>query len=141
MMDDYIDHSLREIIEKEGNYKSWVYKCTNGIEYTCEVKRNPRSLHLCGYVLLTDDSDFFGVEYDDIPVNCHGGLTYGSQEKDFWIIGFDCAHLGDFQPGYNLSDGEYRNMDYVMNQCESICEQISIRSKSHRRTIKLQEIL
>jgi len=136
-----MENWLETLIKKEGNFKTWVYKCENGIEYTCEVKRNPRSLHLCGYVLLTDDSDYYKIDYDSIPVVCHGGLTYGSDQKEYWVIGFDCAHLGDLQPGYNISDGEYRTMDYVMNQCESICEQISIKSKAHRRTYKLNELI
>ena len=117
---------LKELIAKEGTYKKWVYKCENGIEYTCEIRRNPRGLHLCGYVLLTEDSDYYGVEYDDIRVDCHG---------------FDCAHLTDLQPGYDIHGGEYRTMDYVMNECESICEQISVKSKAHRRTYKLNELI
>ena len=132
---------LKELIAKEGTYKKWVYKCENGIEYTCEVRRNPRGLHLCGYVLLTEDSDYYGVEYDDIRVDCHGGLTYGSKDDDHWVIGFDCAHLTDLQPGYDIHGGEYRTMDYVMNECESICEQISVKSKAHRRTFKLNELI
>jgi len=137
-MGDY----LKEIIEKEGDFKTWVYKCENGIEYTCQIRRNKMSLHLCGYVILTEDSDYFGVDYDDIRVDCHGGLTYASDQGPYWVIGFDCAHLGDLQPGYEFGGaGEYRTMDYVTVECESICEQISNKSKSYNRTTKLNQLI
>lgn len=131
-----------ELIKREGDTKEWIYTCENGIDFKCYIRRVPRSGHLCGYVHLTQDNDYYGYEYDDIPVNCHGGLTYGSEHENEWVIGFDCAHLGDLQPFYTDMElygntGTYRDMEYVTFQCESICEQISIKSKSHQRTNKL----
>lgn len=63
-----------------------------------------------GYVALPPGHKYHGVEYDDIPVDVHGGLTYSSIYKKnsmgdgfewpedwegHWIIGFDCAHAYD----------------------------------------------
>lgn len=59
----------------------------------------------CGYVGLPKDNQYYGKEYDDIPVNCHCGLTYSSstlfcqEDKNTWWIGFDCGHACD---GFDL---------------------------------------
>ncbi len=137
---------IEELIKLEGNEKKWTYTCKNGLEFDCSIRRNPRGGHLCGYVTLTSDNDFYGKEYDDIPVHCHGGLTYASDHEDKWIIGFDCAHFEDLQPFYTDQDlwektRTYRDMQYVTEECESICEQISEKSKSHRRSFKIDTIL
>lgn len=55
--------------------------------------------HRCGYVGVGDQHPLFGVNYDDITILCHGGLTYGGFMDDmdpqtYWL-GFDCAHFGD----------------------------------------------
>ncbi len=139
--------TTHELIKKEGDTKEWIFTCKNGIEFKCYIRRQPRAGHLCGYVHLTPDNDYYGYEYDDIPVSCHGGLTYGSEHDDEWVIGFDCGHYGDYQPFYNETEWYngrntvYRDMEFVQKQCESICEQISTKSKSHHRTQKLNEIL
>lgn len=138
--------NIHKIIKQEGDTKEWVYTCNNGIEFKCYIRRVPRSGHLCGYVHLTPDNDYFGYEYDQIPVNCHGGLTYASEHNNEWVIGFDCAHYGDLQPFYTDmeiygNDGTYRDMEYLTNECESICEQIAYKSKSHQRSNKLNYII
>ncbi|MDD3039779.1 hypothetical protein [Bacteroides sp.] len=60
--------------------------------------------HRCGYVGLPKGDVYYGEDYDDIPVKCHGGLTFGKLSPDYPIkdegeelywIGFDCAHLND----------------------------------------------
>jgi hypothetical protein len=136
-----------DLIKREGDTKEWMYTCKNGISFTCYIRRVPRSGHLCGYVHLTTDSDYYGYEYDDIPVHCHGGLTYASEHDNEWVIGFDCAHYGDSQPFYNemewYSGGNsiYRDMEFVTKECQSICEQVSTKSKSHQRTHKINELI
>jgi len=137
--------SIKEKIKNEGDHKRWSYVCKNGFEFECIIRRNTRGGHLCGYVTLTPDNDFFGKDYDNIPVHCHGGLTYASDEGDKWVIGFDCAHYGDLQPFWSNqeiygSNGTYKDMDYVSKECESICEQISEKSKYIRRVAKLENI-
>ena len=71
--------------------------------------------HPCAYICLTQDNPFYKKDYDDIPIDTHGGLTfaddhiYGVEEysekykcivkttlhRD-WIIGWDYAHYGDY---------------------------------------------
>lgn len=138
---------ILDLIKKEGDKKEWVYISKNGIEFKCHIRRVQRSGHLCGYVHLTTDNDYFGLDYDNIPVVCHGGLTYASDYENDWVIGFDCAHYGDLQPLYTeqeiYSGGNtvYRDMDFVSKECESICEQISLKSKSHNRALKLNNLI
>jgi len=48
-----------------------------------------------GYVKLPAGHKYYGVHYDDIPVDVHGGLTYSEQEGDYWVVGFDTAHYMD----------------------------------------------
>lgn len=137
---------ILELIKLEGNYKEWVYTCENGLEFNCHINRNTRAGHLCGYVSLTSDNDFFGKDYDDIPVSCHGGLTYASDQGGNWVIGFDCAHYDDLQPFYTDQDiyGDnrvYKDMEFVTEECESICEQISEESKSQHRNHKLENLI
>lgn len=93
-------------IEKNWNYQN----------YHCIVKFTPLG-HRCGYVGLPKGCLFVGDEPEDIPVDCHGGITYAKERlhddgEDYiedpnvaWWIGFDCAHYGD-APDYGLV-GEY----------------------------------
>lgn len=63
--------------------------------------------HPCAYIELTKENKYYGKDYNDIPVKCHGGLTYSSERgiifsknnenhrNGFWI-GWDYAHLDDY---------------------------------------------
>lgn len=77
------------------------------------------------------------TKINDLKV--HGGLTYsGTDEKrgkDRWWFGFDCAHAGDFCPAcediaqLGLPTGwgdviSYRNLAYVIEQCEQLADQL-----------------
>lgn len=83
----------------------------------CLIVRGP-SGGLCGYVGVSEGHPYFGKEYGDCRVDCHGGLTFsdfcadsddpskhichipGPGEPDrVWWLGFDCAHLYDYTPG------------------------------------------
>lgn len=64
----------------------------------------------------------------------HGGITWADNRLPWedktptgWWLGFDCAHDGDLSPGYEnrfSSDGEYRDIEYVKAECESLASQI-----------------
>lgn len=63
-----------------------------GIEWkTC---RAPIYGAVNGYVRVPEDHPWHGLDYDDIDVDVHGGLTYA---RDGWI-GFDTLHFGDHWP-------------------------------------------
>ena len=58
-----------------------------------------------GYVILPEGHPFYEKHYDDIPVDCHGGLTFAEDSQSMskttggipngWMIGFDTARRGD----------------------------------------------
>lgn len=48
-----------------------------------------------GYVNLPKTHKWYGKQYDNIPVDIHGGLTYSGQDGESWRIGFDTVHLAD----------------------------------------------
>lgn len=94
-----------------------------------------------GYVLLPYNHPFYGVHYDDIDANVHGGLTFSDyfdverfpewvknreiggditmeNYKNFdkyWMIGFDTAHSGD---GLDTCP-----KSYVMSEATDLLEQ------------------
>ena len=94
-----------------------------------------------GYVLIPHNHPFYGVNYDELALDAHGGLTYGEKFKEtrflewvecreidgditrenfekfqnYWMIGFDTAHSGD-----NLDDC---SKVYVMNETNNLLEQ------------------
>ena len=75
----------------------------------------------CGYVGIPEGHKYYGMKYDEIPVDCHGGLTYfdsrlrGQEDKHTWWIGFDCGHSCD---GYDIEKLKeyYGNNKNVMEQ-------------------------
>ena len=56
----------------------------------------------CGYVAIPEDHPLYEVMYDDYEdfVNVHGGVTFTDRVPgiDGWLVGFDMAHAGDFDP-------------------------------------------
>ena len=62
-----------------------------------------------GYVIIPKGHSLYGIDYEDIDVNIHGGLTYGSsisesqqldipkEVEDGWVVGFDTLHYLDTQ--------------------------------------------
>jgi hypothetical protein len=62
-----------------------------------------------GYVVIPQGHPMYGIDYDEIPVEVHGGLTFASSvhdcinwpevkdmfEEGGWVVGFDTAHFYD----------------------------------------------
>lgn len=128
--------------DNEPDRKEWNY-----LGYPCLIVRGPMGA-LCGYVGLDSNHPWFNIaNYDDIPAEVHGGITYAAPCQDvichtgdgnlLWI-GFDCAHAGDIIPQmladnlkYGLlsgllTEGTYRDMDYVKDQVEILVKQAAI---------------
>ena len=141
---------LKELIEKEGDSLQWSYTCSNGVIIDCSIHRNGVKA-LCGYITLTPDNSLYGVGYDDLDLQAHGGLTYNSyDDNNNWVIGFDCAHYQDLSPYFLLNEeekysfgqiGTYRDMKYVKSECENLAEQASKFSKSIVRYNKISQII
>lgn len=100
----------------------------------------------CGYVSTT-----LRRKYDDFDIDCHCGLTFSNAlpeayaPKEPFYIGFDCGHSCDgidtklaydlglideatkemFEQSFSyLSDYPVRDVDYVVEQCKKIVNQL-----------------
>lgn len=137
-------------------YGEWVEEFDQ-IEFTYEyykcliirvVTREPLSVnenylggHLCGYVKIPKRHSLYDKEWDNMDIDCHGGITSNQRHEEHWI-GFDCAHSGDYVPSvekfrkenkihelfpiqkeFNMSP-VYRNIEFVMNECIKIVDQL-----------------
>ena len=86
-----------------------------------------------GYIGLPCWHPYYKMEYDNIPVSCHGGLTYGNLDEDenLWVIGFDTCHSGD--------NGIKWSKDAVRIECEDIVDQC-MNVKEAQRMLKLHKL-
>lgn len=105
--------------------------------YRLLAVKHPRMGHWCGYVGVPDTHEYHGKDYDDVPVEVHGGLTYASDRaprKDpdgLWYLGFDCAHCGDLIPGianyvgapYTDLGDTFKDLDFVKRECMALAAQ------------------
>lgn len=82
---------------------------------SCLIKRNHYGA-LCGYVGVPNNHPYYGVSYQDVDADVHGGLTYSDkcqdgdeahsichipapgEPDDVWWLGFDCGHASDLSP-------------------------------------------
>lgn len=112
-------------------------------DYKCFGKRNAMGFW-CGYVILPAGHSLIRDHYENIPLEVHGGLTYGKHHEDkSMTIGFDCAHLGDKKPSYNNQlvkeiildpilcsiileerEGTYKTIEFVQRECRKMVDQI-----------------
>ena len=126
---------LKEIVELEGDEKSFEYK-----GYKCHIRRVgiPYSGHLCGYIEIPSDHELYEMGYDEIEdkyqglLPAHGGLTFSDFVDNKHWIGFDCAHYGDLKPMYVPGFEIYRNdfdnykdMTFVENNLKKIIDFIT----------------
>lgn len=82
------------------------------------ILRGPASLR--AYLGIPKDHPLASLGYDDVPVECHGGLTFsgegGGEKCESWPegyhwFGWDYAHCGDFC-FYDLKyPGEHKSKD------------------------------
>lgn len=111
--------------------------------FSCFILRNSMG-NWCGYVGVPKTHPAYGLNYDFVDVNVHGGLTYADKcggaichvpqpgmPDDVWWLGFDTAHSGDYTPSMNkyrdgrLYDGEsYKDMHYTINETKQLAEQL-----------------
>jgi hypothetical protein len=94
-----------------------------GIYYL--IKQNPHMYSWLAYIKLPDKHKWVKKNYDDIPLDCHGGLTFKATvtgKENHWQgftkgtwIGWDYGHVGDFTDyGFAFSNDsvfKYNEMD------------------------------
>lgn len=115
---------------------------------------------LCGYVAVTAGHPDYEVNYNDVPAEVHGGLTYSDhcqgpichvpepgEPEDVWWLGFDACHAFDYSPGLATemallgnrqvrTPGEgatyetYRDLAYMQAEVESLAKQLAWAGKN-----------
>lgn len=128
-------------VERHGTYKGYDY-----------LVLMIHGLHYCAYVRLPKNHPYYNLPYDDIPIDCHGGLTFsqmtgfaplkkkvwksrflgsvwgGSWEyedinKGYWI-GWDYAHAGDYVPYMPNENDKKRTPDEIVLDAKHVIEQL-----------------
>jgi hypothetical protein len=124
--------------------------------FDCLIQRVEWSGHLCGYVAVPEGHPYFGKNYNDVPAEAHGGLTYSEHcnghichkadegSPEVWWLGFDCAHGGDlipssraldramgWRPGFRSTYDTYKTIEYVKRHVEQLAEQLSLAGKAN----------
>lgn len=61
--------------------------------------------HPCCYVQVPKGHEYYGKEWEDIDILCHGGITFSQTNTDCWI-GWDYAHVDD----------QYGADDFILNR-------------------------
>lgn len=82
---------------------------------------------------MSGDNPSDGARIDCV-MQVHGGLTYSNagiadfgEDRSLWYFGFDCSHYRDLSPAMPsmFQDGEYRDIDYVRAEIESLALQLA----------------
>ena len=99
----------------------------------------------CGYVGVPRNHPAYGVDYNDVAAEVHGGLTYSNkcveepkdksichipgvgESDDVWWLGFDCIHGGDAYPTQfpGMHNGSYKDQEYVTQHVTSLAAQLA----------------
>lgn len=110
---------MKNEIVKEFNY--------NG--YDCEIRKIGFGFDIgisdmcsewhCGYITILKNHKCLNniTDYQEIDIECHGGITFGENINDKeYKLGFDCNHGGDSM--------DYWDISKVTNEIKSICDQL-----------------
>ncbi len=110
----YQNRSITELLDS-GTY--------NGYEYAIVS----RGFHPCAYVKLPENHICYGLDCNDIPVECHYGLTYSADSLDVmpsdsgWWIGWDYAHCTD-QIG--KTEGKKWTTSEILTEVKQVIQQL-----------------
>ena len=102
-----------------------------------------------GYVGFTKNHPFYGLNYNDIDIDVHGGLTFSqfggeyhpefndNNEKLYWI-GFDCQHHDDLEKtnGSIYSWKCNKTPEYIANEIFRMVHQLIEKENVKRNSIK-----
>ena len=135
------EKGIKEKIEEEGNFKiifHYGFPCLVLRPYFLRLiskSLRDRPFYLCGYVGVPKGHPLYKKNYKDnkFPdLNVHGGVTFTGflspvSGKEFWFIGFDCAHAFDIISKFDiqLKSNIYRDMDYVSKEIKKLAKQIN----------------
>lgn len=103
--------------------------------FRCMVMRGP--VALCAYVGVQAGNPLYGKDYNEIDIDCHGGLTFSCEGdgeyrmEKYWWLGWDYAHSNDacFYH-YRSRDHEHQwTPDEVVAEFPAVIEQFKELSK------------
>lgn len=119
----YKNRSTPEILD-EGYYKQYHYAIVS------------LGSHPCAYVELPENNQYYGKDYDNIPIECHGGLTYSAygllptshpEYKNGYWVGWDYAHYMDYTffpiPDYECS-GQIWTTEQILSEVKEVINQL-----------------
>ncbi len=84
------------------------------------------------YVGVPSGHDLAGKSYDDIPLECHGGLTFadeggrGNWPAGWYWYGWDYAHSGDFMSFAPKLGGHRWTIEEVEAETRKVMDQLGI---------------
>jgi hypothetical protein len=101
--------------------------------------------HWCGYIYLPEHHPWYDLNLHNIEASVHGGLSYSQMQRNAtYAVGFDCGHSFDLVPSLEkylkedkvydqmkhntcskLFSRHYRNVNYIVNQTQSLANQAS----------------
>lgn len=105
--------------EKVGKYRILILNC---------------GYHPCGYVGVPLNHLLAGIDYDNLDIEVHGGLTFSAKgdgniwPENYWWFGWDYAHAGDYA-GYepllqNQLGGKKWTTEEIYQEALSVIEQL-----------------
>ena len=132
-------------VEVNGLSSIYILKLSRVTFNTDEESDDLLHLHYCGYVgipksnpLYAKVSDFGGnaykahtsLEEEELDIYAHGGITYtgGVKQwgKDYFFIGFDCAHMSDATGIRQIKGGAtFKSWEYVKKELDSLYKKLS----------------
>lgn len=110
----YFDNKIIKtpVILEKGTYKTFNYVI---VSY---------GTHPCCYVEIPKIHPYYHMHYDDIKIECHGGLTFSNYKsfdelpKRKYYIGWDYHHPGDYYlPATSLSGMLFDIHNELIQQC------------------------
>jgi|SRR5205809_80872 len=128
--------------QEEPDKFNWIDE-TTGLD--CMIVRNIELGNLCGYVGVPLNSKLANIDYNDLDIDIHGGLTYSNKcqglichdsTKEVYWFGFDCAHYNDLIPKFLeytthnksyfslFNNSTYRDFNYVKTQVIYLAQQL-----------------
>ena len=98
--------------------------------------------HPTAYIRIPENHKYYQVDYDEVDVDVHGGLTYGKDylhiendvKIDGWFIGWDYGHAGDYMGYYadeifNLAlykdDDKKWTTEEIAKEVRDVCYQLA----------------
>lgn len=127
MVGDLEPMKIRPMVYSLGIIKPEIlaHGCYNKIEYWVINYGN----HPCAYLGFPEGHKFYNKHYDDLEIDCHGGLTF-SGIKGFsnkWLIGWDYAHYLDYT--FMMPEGHQWTTEEIIKEIMGVIDENELEVK------------